>query len=221
MKKLLNIILNYFNYELRKISLGHDYSKSSKGKDLKKLLKKTEGMITLEEAELLYNLAKEVSSGCIIEIGAFRGRSTIALAYGSIQGHKAPLYSIEPHEDFQGVLGGQFGAEDRAAFYQAMLDTSCYKTSRLINLSSEVVTPGWDKQVGLLWIDGDHTFEGVKRDFECWEPFLSHEALIAFDDSLNPDLGPKRLIDKLINDKKFELNQKTGKITVLQFIKTN
>jgi hypothetical protein len=58
---------------------------------------------------------------------------------------------------------------------------------RLVNLSSEVVCEGWTRPVGLLWIDGDHTLDGVRRDFESWERFLQPGGVVAFHDALDPD----------------------------------
>jgi hypothetical protein len=188
--------------------------------DFQEIMKKTDGMISLEEAFLLYNLAKDIKEHCIVEVGSYRGRSTIALGLGSLDGNQVPVYAIEPHEDFIGVLGGIFGAQDRGWFYKAMLDSSCYLIVRLINLSSEKVAPNWDRKIGLLWIDGDHTYEGVKRDFNCWFPHIIDGAMVAFDDSTNTQLGPYRLIEDLLATRKFEVAHIAGKITVLKFNKT-
>ena len=68
--------------------------------------------------------------------------SPSALAQGSLAGHGAPVFAVEPHETFEGILGGSFGPADRAAFFRTMLTTSSYPAVRLVNLSSEVVTPG-------------------------------------------------------------------------------
>ena len=182
---------------------------------LKECFDKTEGMISFEEATLLYELARRVTRGCIVEVGSYRGRSAVALGRGSLDGHGVPIYAIEPHEEFTGVLGGKFGSADRGAFYKAMLDTSCYDIVRLLNVASKIVAPNWDKQVSLLWIDGDHTYEAVKADFECWAPHLTADALIAFDDTKNPRLGPKQLIKELVEEKGFEEKRKVGKVTVL------
>jgi hypothetical protein len=181
-----------------------------------KCIKKTEGMITLEEANLLYELARRISDNRILEIGSYRGRSTVALGCGSLDGSQVPVFAIEPHEDFKGVLGAKFGPEDRAAFYKAMLVTGCYKIVRLINLSSDLVAPHWQSKIGLLFIDGDHTFEAVKKDFECWYPYLVNGALIAFHDSKDPQIGPFRLICELLETGRFEKKYVMGEITVLQ-----
>ena len=102
-------------------------------------LGRTEGMTSFEEATLPYKLAREVRSGCIVEVGAYRGRTTVALGRGSLDGHRVPVFAIEPHQPVTGVLGGRFGPADVGAFYRAMLETGCYHVVRLVSLSSEQV----------------------------------------------------------------------------------
>ena len=155
---------------------------------------KLEGMIGDLEADLLTRLASEVVDGCIVEVGSYRGMSTIALAKGAT----VPLYAIEPHEDFTGILGGSFGPADRRAFFENLLHAGVVEQVRLVNLSSEIVAPGWQEPVGLLWIDGDHRYEAVRRDFECWAPHLRGK--VAFHDAIQPKLGPFQLIEELLAD---------------------
>jgi len=185
--------------------------------DLETHFNQTEGMINLAEASLLYDLAKTCREGCILEVGSYRGRSAVALGRGSLDGHNVPVYAIEPHEEFIGLLGGKFGSPDRAAFYTAMLGTSCYHSVRLVNLSSEIVAPGWKQKIGLLFIDGDHSYAGVKRDFDCWSPHLTPDALVAFDDSTDPAVGPRQLIDELLQSGQFEQVNQVRNVTVITF----
>jgi hypothetical protein len=188
------------------------------GQELEAAFRQSEGMVSLDEFRLLHDLAREVRDGCIVEIGAWRGRSSIALALGSQAGGGAPVYSIEPHEWFVGALGGCFGPEDRAAFYRAMLASGCWRTVRLVNLSSEQAAPGWTKPVGLLWIDGDHREPAVRRDFHAWLPHLAPGARVAFDDSTDPKLGPAPLIRHLVATGLFEKRALVGKVTVLELV---
>lgn len=183
---------------------------------LKMCFDRTEGMVDFEEALLLYCLSREVQNGCIVEIGSYRGRSTVFLARGSIDGAKANVYAIDPHKQFMGVLGGIFGPQDRIAFYKAMLENGCSEIVSLINLSSEYFAPNWKEPVSLLWIDGDHRHEGVKRDFELWMPYLVSGATIAFDDATNPNLGPSRIIDELIASTCFEKYLTVGKVIAVR-----
>lgn len=43
-------------------------------------------------------------------------------------------------------------------------------------------------QVGLLFIDTDHTRQTTFAELEAWRPFLTHDAVICFDDLLRPDM---------------------------------
>lgn len=176
------------------------------------------GWLSAEEAALLFNLARHTSEGSIVEIGSYHGRSTVALAKGALDGGNRPVFAIEPHEKFVGALGSHFGPEDRGAFFKTMLKTGSYINVRLVNLSSEIITPGWNMPVSLLWIDGDHSYHGVKRDFECWKKHLTPEAYIAFDDATDQNLGPHKLINELIQSCKYKLFTVTGKVAVLKMI---
>ncbi len=211
-KKILNLFIG--KSENRKTA-----NNSFFGLNLKKFFDQTTGMITYDEAVLLYELAKKVKDGCIVEVGSYRGRATVALGRGSMDGNQVPVFAIDPHETFTGILGGQFGSQDRGEFYRAMLMSDCYKVVRLINLSSEKISPNWDKKIGLLWIDGDHTYEGVKRDFDCWEKHLTEDSSVVFDDSLDPSLGPNKLISNLLKGGQFKKAKKVGKITQMKLVK--
>lgn len=180
------------------------------------LLALTEGATSIEEALFLHDLARAVTGGCIVEVGSYRGRSTVALALGSMAGSGAPVYAVDPHEPFTGVYGGRFGPEDRAAFYQAMLATGCYRTVRLVNLSSELVTRTWPLPVALLFIDGDHAYEAVRRDVDCWLPHLAPDARIVFDDAADPAVGPCRVIGELVASGCFERERTFGKMAVVR-----
>jgi predicted O-methyltransferase YrrM len=155
-----------------------------------------QGSVTEAEADELMRLASGVPPGaCILEVGSHRGRSTAALALGA---NGAPVYAIEPHEVFEGIYGATFGPEDRKAFFENMLRVGVVEDVRLVNLSSEVVSKGWTRPIGLLWLDGDHTLEGVRRDFEAWAPFLEPGSVVAFHDALDPEGGPAQIIEALL-----------------------
>jgi predicted O-methyltransferase YrrM len=185
-------------------------------KTLQTVFDSTDGMISFQEAVCLYELARKVRSGCILEIGSYRGRSTVFLGKGSLDGANIPVFAIDPHATFTGILGGIFGSGDRAIFYRTMLANDCSEIVSLINLSSEFFSNQWKSPVSLLWIDGDHSYEGVRRDFYCWEPHLLPEAFIAFDDALDPNLGPFRLIDELVKSMKYQKLACVGKVVVLK-----
>lgn len=188
---------------------------SSLSRRAKKALS-VEGQISALQCEALFELAARVSSGCIVEIGSFRGRSAVALGLGSLANGRVPVYAIDPHESFTGALGATFGPQDRTAFFKNVLRTGVTEVVRLINLPAEAVSKGWEQPIALLWIDGDHRYEAVKNDFGCWEPFVVAGGMIAFDDSINRSIGPWRVIEEAVSSNRFRVVQRVGPMTVLE-----
>ena len=177
-----------------------------------------EGATSLEELSHLYELAQCVRDGCIVEVGSWRGRSTAALALGSRKGYGVPVYAIEPHEDFKGIYGGHFGSADRIKFVENLLKAEVMDIVRLVNLSSEIVAAKWPAPVGLLWIDGDHRYEAVRRDVLCWLPHLRPDATIALHDATDSRIGPYHVVEELVRGGQWTKVADIGKIKTLTAI---
>jgi predicted O-methyltransferase YrrM len=175
-----------------------------------------EGWLYDEEVDLLYRLASGVGSGVIVEIGSHRGKSTVALALGSRDHHGVPVYAIDPHETFAGVMGFEFLPRDRVEFLRNILRCGVAETVRVVNLTSRAAAAGWEQPVGLLWIDGDHRYESVKLDLDCWRPHLAAGALVALHDSTDPELGPQRAIREALEGAGFEQVELVASTTVLK-----
>lgn len=176
-------------------------------------VERTQGWLSLDEARELHAIASQVRDAAIVEVGAYRGRSTIAIAAAADE--SAPVFVVEPHERM--VDNGQelYGPEDRAAFFESMNRSGAYRNIRLLNISSEIITPGWNKPVGMLWIDGDHTLEGVTRDWDCWKQHLTPDAVVAFDDAHDENVGPYHLLKRLVDEGVLVHRKNVGKVRTL------
>ena len=130
-----------------------------------------------------------------------------------------PVFAVDPHEAFDGVRGGRFGPNTRRQFYRTMLRHGGWRNVRLLNVSSEVVAPSFPHRVGLLWIDGDHTYDAVRRDIDAWTPHLLPGAGVVFDDVAGrKDDGPTRVHLEMIESGRFALQEYVDKkIAVLRF----
>ncbi len=185
--------------------------------DFDALMDGLKGGITTHEGGLLRRLAGRVADGCIVEVGSYHGKSAVALAFGvRDRGLQIPIFCIEPHRPFAGFYGGQFGTQDRGAFYETMRRTGAFHEVALVNLSSEDVAPTWALSIGLAFIDGDHHYASVRRDFECWDPHVVLGGLIAFDDAIDDACGPSRLIAEIVATRRYRVVESAGKIVVLQ-----
>ncbi len=175
-----------------------------------------DGWLAKEEAQLCYELAKAVTDGCIVEIGSYRGRSTAALAFGSLAGANCPVYCIEPHEPFVGPLGGQYDSLDRGHFMQKLVELGLFHLVRLVNLDSQFLGRRWPQPVSLLWLDADHRYESVARDIGHWRQFLTNEAALVLREATSADSGPARAAAELVEGGEFEPVASVGKIQHLR-----
>ena len=127
-----------------------------------------------DEAALLWKAVKS-TSGNILEIGRNLGGSTVLLATAAAA--KREIYSIDIRSN-----------EDRAC--KNYLARSEYK-ARVHLLVADSRRPLPNLSVGFLFIDGDHTFEGVLGDVVAhWNALVAENekpALAAFHDALPND----------------------------------
>ncbi len=66
--------------------------------------------------------------------------------------------------------------------------------------TSEEAAKDFIKPVELIFIDGAHEYEMVKKDLECWFPKVIEGGIIAFHDSAgwNRGGGPSRLVEESV-----------------------
>lgn len=149
-----------------------------------KIVSAIDGQISMCEVEVLMGLATNLAFGnAIVEVGSYRGRSTIAMALGSLRGRKNKVYAIDPHVNFVGVLGAVFGPQDLKAFYENIVTTKVGEIVYVVSLPSANAAKAWETiNIELLFIDGDHSYEGVRTDFESWIPYVIKNGIIAFHD---------------------------------------
>ncbi len=171
------------------------------------------------ELRVLRTLASQVPAGLdVVEIGSYRGNSTIALAEGSAAGNRVRVYAVDPHVPFVGVKGGVFGPADQAALYRNLSTFGVGELVAVVCLPSATVARAWtNESVGLLWIDGDHRYESVRLDLEAWYPHVAPGGIIAFHDCDSE--GVRRIISEATQAGKIE---RLGSQSLLSwFKKTN
>ena len=80
----------------------------------------------------------------------------------------------------------------------------------------------WEKKIDYLFIDGDHAYNAVKRDFEEWFPFVKSGGVVSIHDSTanrgGPHNwpGPSQLADELIKDNRVKYLEAVGVLTVFE-----
>ena len=164
-------------------------------KDAWEATQRVPGHLTEKEARFLGLLAACVPArGGIVEIGSFKGRSTVMLAkVASHYGH-GPVVAIDPHKS---DILFNLEANPEASSYQDFL-----KHIRAAGVSDHVeshvaqskeVAKSWNRPIRVLWIDGDHSYEGAKHDLDGFFPHVEPFGVVAFHDVLNVFPGPIRV----------------------------
>ena len=115
------------------------------------------GWLTQGEAEFLSEIAS-LAYGPILEVGCFRGRSTVILAsFGR------PVYSVDPFSNF--AKADLSGSTIEAEFLE---NTKHLPNVHLFKMKIEEWAP---KPCGLCYLDGDHTYTGtinqIKIALQC------------------------------------------------------
>jgi predicted O-methyltransferase YrrM len=150
-----------------------------------------DGLIHPREGLLLYVLAKRAAHiGNIVEIGAYKGRSTWYLVQALRDaGSPYKVISIDPHVDPQ-QRATYFDTLDRYGLRD--------RVEPRIAFSHDVVATFDAGPIGMLWIDGDHSYASVRKDFDDWFPRLASGGWYAMHDTVNAWHGPTRLARELL-----------------------
>lgn len=151
----------------------------------------------------------------IVEIGSARGGTF--WAFCQVAADDALLISIDlPGGDFGGseidqwtktgrdkygsrnreAMRGHLRADQRAEFIQA---NSQLKTTR-----HQLVRALQGRPIDFLMIDGDHSYEGVRKDFELYYDLVAEDGVIAFHDILPHPKEPRTQVHRFWDEIKDE-----------------
>lgn len=154
---------------------------------IKKQLEKIDVLLSPQEQEFLYATSREIKvPGVIVEIGSRTGGSTILLGSGSKENENKIVYAIDPHYGTYMHKGFSEQGQDLDTFEEFTKNINEAGFSDIvipIKKTSRDAAESWSEKIAILWIDGDHRYEGVKKDYELYAPFVSEGGIIAFHDA--------------------------------------
>jgi predicted O-methyltransferase YrrM len=131
-----------------------------------------------EEIKNLLLILDKVKPKVILEIGTARG-GTLFL-FSNIAHEEATLISVDLYQTIEKRILFRYIKKEKQKIYLIQGDSHSIETLRKI----EGILKG--RKVDFLFIDGDHSYEGVKKDFEMYSPLVRKGGIIAFHDII-PD----------------------------------
>lgn len=135
--------------------------------------------IWAEWKRLMEYLANESAPKRILEVGTGRGGSTYFLT--KLGGEDSLVVTVDAEPK----------AKDSVDLYKRHRGQQVYSVTgnshdpRTVEQVAEILG---GQPVDLLYIDGDHTYEGVRKDFELYERFCGEKTVVCFHDII-PDHG--------------------------------
>lgn len=164
-----------------------------------------DGWLTPAEAKGLFEVAAVAGTDAtVLEIGSWKGKSTWCIAHGL---QKGTIHCIDPFN--------AAGEEGSVQIYEKMKGRKSLLDQFKQNMSAApagvnvVVHQGYSsdftgvvKGIDFLFIDGDHSIDGCKYDFEHFQQDVKSNGFIAFHDYYpdRHDLGPTWVVDNMLKD---------------------
>ena len=162
-----------------------------------------------EEIKSLLLILDKVKPKVILEIGTSRGGTLFLFSY--ITHKEATLISVDLNQHLWVRILLEYILKGKQKIFLIQGDSHSIETLRKIEGILR------DNKVDFLFIDADHSYEGVKKDFEIYSPLVRKGGIIAFHDII-PDYYAKRGIKPSSGVYKF-WNEIKGKYEHLEIIK--
>lgn len=166
------------------------------------------GMISPGAGQLLYSMCyMQELEGDVVEIGSWQGRSSSFLARAVKSSGNGKFYAID---HFAGNKGKEssYALENVASlkdgFTKNMESLGLMNSVNLLDMpNTEAEEKLRNSKIRFLFIDGDHTEEGVRKDVELFFPHLQKGAIVVFDDFSAGFSGVVKVVDEQLKKKNF------------------
>jgi predicted O-methyltransferase YrrM len=155
---------------------------------------------------------------CLVEIGVWHGVTTALLRRA--MSPDAVLYGIDPYP--KGRLG--FNAQRSIAHHEVAKESNgSVRWVRAMSVeAARAYASSGARLPDFIFIDGDHSFEGLRGDWEAWSGLVAADGIVALHDSRTcaarniENAGSVRYASEVIlHDSRFRMLEQIDTLTVL------
>lgn len=139
-----------------------------------------------------------------VEVGVAQGSFSWELLYNGVE----KLYSVDAWKELQQTGDGGYPKSWHDTNYNMAVEKLSQFGERSIilrGLSHEMAKLVEDNTLGLVYLDGDHSFSGVMTDINSWYPKLVKGGIIATHDYESPAYGTKQAFEEFAQHNGLEI----------------
>ena len=180
-----------------------------------KKIEKIKGFMPANEGKALLRWAEKFSNfGPILEIGTYCGKSSLYLALGA-QKTDQYVFTIDHHQGSEEhQLNEEYFDNEIYDFSKKRVNTFPLLIKNINKLNVKNIVPivseskkssfNWKTNLGMLFIDGGHSFESANNDYECWESKIAEGGCLAihdiFEDPNDGGQAPFQIFQKALRN---------------------
>ena len=171
-------------------------------KTVDKIMRKMPGKCSAPGMTFLCELVNKLDvPGWLIDLGTYQGRSAMALVQSSMgTSHKRKIVTIDNYSE--GPDAKDPSAGDPPDFWTVRQRLNCRgRAHMVVGDVADVPMLCQGQDIALVFVDADHTRDGIVASIETWKPLVVPGGIMAFDDYGSPrwpDVQPT--VDELMAD---------------------
>lgn len=185
--------------------------------DVLTLISDVEGWLTEDQGRMLFGAATRCRpSGRIVEIGSFRGRSTIVLASGAPD--DVEVIAIDPHagndrgpQEFEGF--SDQAATDAEVFAANLRAAGLTDRVRHVARFSDDAHGEVSGPISVLYVDGAHRYGPARRDLDRWGARVEDGGTLLIHDSFSSIGVTLAIFRVLVGSARYRYLGRAGSLT--------
>ena len=198
----------------------------------REIARSCKGFLDEEEGMRLYELARaHAKLGPVLEVGSYCGKSSVYLGSG-VKDAGGLLVCVDHHRGSEEHQRGEqyhdpdlFDAEAQrmdslAALRRTLRVAGLEENALLVVATSARAASVWRAPLGLVFIDGGHSHETARSDYESWADKVARDGILAIHDVFfDPNEGgqaPREIYERAIASGDYERLAMTKTLGVLQ-----